>query len=108
MNLLKLKLKRFFKVTGSYIRAFFRLIIWTILVFFSGLQRTLFMRSEVAGVDIKITPLKCDIEDTNEKLSYIDKLCLENPELIETVESNKLQDEDFFDDTDEYNRGDEF
>ena len=86
------------KVIGSYIRAVIRLLIWTILVFFSGLQRTLFTRSEIAGVDLKLVPLKCDLEETDEKLAYIDKLCLENPELI--IENDP---DDF-----PYNEGDKF
>lgn len=99
MDLSWIKSNRFLKVIGSYIRALARLFIWTILVFFSGLQRTLFMRSEVAGVDLKIVPLKCDIEETDERLAYIDKLCMENPELV--IEND-------FDDDFPNNEGDEF
>lgn len=62
---------------------------WTVLVFFLGLQKTLFSRSEVVGIEIKVLPLRCDIKDTDEKLAYIDKLCLENPELI----ADKIEDE---------------
>lgn len=100
MDLSWIKSNRFLKIIGSYIRALTRLFIWTILVFFSGLQRTLFMRSEVAGVDLKIVPLKCDIEETDERLAYIDKLCMENPELV--IE-NDFDDNDFPND-----EGDEF
>lgn len=73
---------RLFKVVGSYIRALARLFIWTLIVFFSGLQRALFTRSEIAGVELKLAPLKCDLEETDDKLAYIDKLCMENPELL--------------------------
>ena len=72
---------RFFKVLGSYIIALLRLVLWTFIFFFTGLQRTLFMRSEITGVDFTIVPLRCDMEDASSKLSYIDKLCLENPDL---------------------------
>lgn len=82
MNNLNLSCIKFFKVLGSYIIALARLVIWTILTFFSGLQRTLFVRSEVVGVELKVAPLRCDMEDTDEKLAYIDKLCMENPELV--------------------------
>ena len=87
MNSLSSSCIRFFRVLGSYLIALLRLILWTILTFFSGLQRTLFMRSEVVGVNLKVTPLRCDMEDTDEKLAYIDKLCMENPELT-TIEDN--------------------
>ena len=76
------------KVVGSYLVALARLVIWTIIFFFTGLQRTLFMRSEVVGIEFKVTPLRCDIEDTDEKLSYIDKLCMENPDLVEGADES--------------------
>lgn len=91
-------LKRFFVVLWSYIVALGRLFIWTLLTFLSGLQRILFTRSEVVRVELRISPLRCDIKDTDEKLAYIDKLCLENPDLI----VNKIENEmDLLDDWDE-------
>ena len=93
-------LKKFFRVLGSYFIALARLLIWTVLTFFSGLQRVLFTRAEIVGVDLKIAPLRCDMEDADEKLAYIDKLCMENPELacISIDEDSDLQD---FDEDDE-------
>lgn len=73
---------RFLKVLWSYFIAVARLVIWTIILFFSGLQRTLFMKSEVVGVDFKVIPLRCYREDLDDKLAYLDKLCIENPDLI--------------------------
>ena len=93
---LKHSYEKFFKVFGSYVIALARLIIWTILTFFSGLQRTLFVRSEVVGVELKVAPLRCDVEDTDEKLAYIDKLCMENPELACTsMEDDFFGDDEF-------------
>ena len=74
-----------------------RLVVWTVIFFFSGLQRTLFTRSEVAGVDMKLLPLRCDMEDVDEKLAYIDKLCIENPDLAEISEKAYLEDEEMND-----------
>ena len=73
---------KFFKAVGSYLIALARLIIWTCIFFFSGLQRTLFMKSEVVGVDFKVMPLRCHREEYDDKLAYLDKLCIENPDLI--------------------------
>lgn len=102
MELLKKKTGKFFKIFGSYVRALSRLLVWTILMFFSGLQKTLFSRMEVAGVDIKLVPLRCDREEVNDKLAYIDKLCIENPDLAEMAESAYLDDElDYFDEDDD-------
>jgi len=82
MECLWSKVVRFFKEIGSYIIAFARLLIWTAIFFFSGLQRTLFMKSEVVGVDFKVLPLRCYREEYDDKLAYLDKLCIENPDLI--------------------------
>lgn len=98
------KMARPFKVFFSYIIALARLIIWTFIFFFTALQRTLFMRSEVCGVDFKVLPLRCDMEDTDDKLAYIDKLCFENPELIEAMEEDMIEDDIPFD---EGNEGEE-
>lgn len=84
-----------------------RLIVWTIILFFSGIQRILFTRSEVCGVDMKISPLRCDMEAADEKLAYIDKLCIENPDLVEISEQayldemNKDLEDDYFDDSED-------
>lgn len=73
---------RAFKVFWSYIVALARLVVWTFILFFTGLQRTLFMRSEVVGVDFRVLPLRCYMEETDDKLAYLDKLCIENPDLM--------------------------
>ena len=86
------------KVLWSYMVAFLRLLNWTIIFFFTGLQRTLFMRSEVVSVEFRVMPLRCDLEDTDDKLAYIDKLCLENPDLAVAVEDEDLS---FLDDIDD-------
>lgn len=90
MDYLWSKLESFLKVLFSYLIALGRLLVWTIIFFFTGLQRTLFMRSEVVCVEFKVTPLRCDMEEADKNLAYIDKLCLENPDLIEAVEDEDL------------------
>ena len=77
------KILDFLYLMLSYFIALSRLVLWTVLFFFSGLQRTLFLRGEVVCVEFKTIPLKCDREDTGEKLAYLDKLCLENPDLVD-------------------------
>ena len=92
---------KFCKVFLSYVVAVARLCIWTCVFFFSGLQRTLFMRSEVAGVDFKIMPLRCDMEEVGDKLAYLDKLCIENPDLVEVMGEEEMPYDDIpFDDED--------
>lgn len=81
MECLKHGFIKFCKVFWSYFVAVARLIVWTFILFFSGLQRTLFMRSEIVSVDFRVLPLRCDMEEADDKLAYLDKLCLENPDL---------------------------
>lgn len=88
---------KFFKNVLNYIRAIFRVILWTIILFFSALQRALFTRTELVGVDMRLAPFKCDVEDVDDKLSYIDKLCIENPDLAEISEEAYLNDIPFDD-----------
>lgn len=76
------KVERFFAVLFSYIRAVLRLLVWQVLMFFSGLQQIFFMRTEVVGVELKGLPLLCDREDLDDKLSMMEKLCIENPDLM--------------------------
>ena len=99
MSTFWLSFGRFIRVIGSYVRAIARLIIWTIILFFSGLQKALFTRAELVGVDMKLTSFKCDMEEAGEKLAYIDKLCIENPDLIEMSE-DYLEDIPFDEDGD--------
>ena len=93
------------KILWSYVVAIARLIMWTIIFFFSGLQRTLFMKGEVAGVDFKVIPLLCDREELDDKLAYLDKLCIENPDLVEGMISEEdvipLEEEHRIDDEDD-------
>ena len=89
----------YLKLIGSYAIAIVRLCFWPILVFLLGLQQTLFNRVEIAGVELKGLPLRCDRDGMLDKLSYVDKLCAENPDLA-SLDPNMLEphDEDFIDD----------
>lgn len=113
MDYLWSSIKDFFKVLFSYIIAVARLFVWTIIFFFTGLQRTLFMRSEIVSVEFRVTPLRCDMEEADDKLAYIDKLCTENPDLAVAVEDEEFDfsnddNNDFdFPDSDEFPPNDE-
>lgn len=96
MNQFVVNLSKLCRSLGSYLVALLRLGFWIILAFFSGLQRILFTRAEVIGMELKLAPLRCDLAETGEKLAYIDKLCLENPELV--ASSMNADDEEFFND----------
>lgn len=108
MEWLWYNIERGFKVLFSCLVALARLIVWTLVFFFTGLQRTLFTRSEIVGVEFRITPWRCDIEDTDDKISFVDKLYCENPDLACLVEEADEDDLSFLDD-DEFppNEGEE-
>ena len=103
MDYLWSSLKSFFKVLFSYLIAVARLFVWTVIFFFTGLQRTLFMRSEIVSVEFKVTPLRCDLEEVDDRLSFVDKLYCENPDLACLVEDEEFD----FPDSDEFPPNDE-
>ncbi len=96
---------KFCKVVWSYVVALARLIVWTCIFFFSGLQRTLFMQSEVVGVDFKVMPLRCYREEYDDKLAYLDKLCIENPDLV-GIEDDQIPFDDIMLEEDDNNSED--
>ena len=92
----------YLKTIGSYVIAILRLFFWPIIVFLLGLQQTLFNRVEIAGVELKGLPLRCDRDGMLDKLSYVDKLCAENPDLA-SLDPDMLEpnDEEDLDDNEE-------
>lgn len=93
-------MKRFLKVFFSYIVALLRLVFLVLVLIISGTHKILFNRVEISEITVQIKPLRCDIEEMGEKLSYIDKMCMENPDLISASED--FPDDDlFFDGGDE-------
>ena len=74
----------------SYAIAIVRLLFWVVILFFSGLQQILFMKSEIANIDLRTIPLWCDRKDIMDNLAYIDKLSIENPELVEAAEDEDI------------------
>lgn len=91
-------LKGVFVTLGSYFIAITRLIFLDVLLLLSGLQQILYTRCEIVNIEMKAVPLRCDITKANENVSYIEKLCCENPDLVEiSEEDSKL----FGDDDDE-------
>ena len=107
MECLWFNIVKFCKVIWSYIVALARLIIWTFIFFFTGLQRTLFMRSEIVEVDFKVVPLRCDMEKFDDNMSYIDKLYSENPDLIEGLMDEDIPFDELMDEDIEFRPDDE-
>lgn len=65
----------------SCLIAIVRLLFWAGLLLLSGLQQILFTRTEICGLELRGLPLRCDRDDVLDKISYMDKLKAENPDL---------------------------
>ena len=85
------KFKDLLSYLGSVFIAIARLFFWEAMLFFSGLQQILFTRTEICGIDLRGLPLRCDRDDICDKISYMDKLKCENPDL-EIVDEDDLND----------------
>lgn len=85
------KVKDCLNYLGSVFIAIARLFFWEAMLFFSGLQQILFTRTEICGIDLRGLPLRCDRDDICDKISYMDKLKCENPDL-EIVDEDDLDD----------------
>ena len=71
---------------GSIIIAILRLMFLTCTMFMSGLQLTLFSGLEVCNVELKGRPWRSRIERNEANLAFLDRLCIENPELLDIPE----------------------
>ncbi len=83
-------------VFASYMIALLRLPFLTVLFIVSSIQQVIFERNEVVNVEMKVIPLRCDRQKVSDNVAYLDKLCYENPDLVEIADEN-----DNMNDTDE-------
>lgn len=90
------EIKYFLAVLGSYFIAISRLLFLDVLLLLSGIQQILYTRCEIINIEMKAVPLRCDITKANENVSYIEKLCCENPDLVEmsSEDDNLFGDDD--------------
>lgn len=77
------RVKDFMDTFISTIIAIIRLCFLGVCFLTSGLQVILFTRTEICNLEMKGQPLRCDMNKMDEKLSYVDKLMLENPDLLD-------------------------
>ena len=84
----------FLSLVGSYIIAIIRLFFWMGVLLVSGLQQILFTRTEICYIELKGLPLRCDRDDIIDKISYVDKLKVENPdlEIVDEEDGNNSDD----------------
>ena len=77
------RIKEFFEEAFSIIVALIRLIFLTFAMLTSGIQIILFTRTEIWNMEMKGMPWRCDREKMADQMSFVDKICLENPDLLD-------------------------
>jgi hypothetical protein len=71
---------------GSIVIAVLRLMFLTCTMFISGLQIVLFSGLEICNVELKGRPWRSRIERNEANMAFLDRLCIENPELLDIPE----------------------
>ena len=70
----------------SIIVAVVRLMFLTCTMFMSGLQIIIFGELEICNAELKGRPWRSRIKRDQENLSFVDQLCINNPELLDIPE----------------------
>lgn len=94
------RINEIFEVLLSITIALFRFFFLVVALIPSGLHVIFFTRTEICNIELKGLPYRCDREKIANTLSFVDKMCLENPELLE-LGDNPPAPEDFPNDEDE-------
>ena len=81
------KINEFFDTLMSTIIALIRFFFLILTFITSGIHIILFTRTEICNVELRGQPFRCDREKIANTLSFVDKMCLENPELLEFADN---------------------
>ena len=76
---------------GSVIVALTRLLFLTCAMFTSGIHIVLFTRTEICNIEMRGMPWRCDRENMADQMSFVDKICLEKPELLDFADEQYRQ-----------------
>lgn len=76
------KLQDMWGTISSALIALLRLCFLTVTFFISGVSLILFTRTEICNIEIRGNAFRCDREKDWAKLAFVDKLSLENPDLL--------------------------
>ena len=80
------KIMEFLEQLSSILIAITRLIFLTCVMFLSGLQVILYNQIEICNLEMKGMPLRYKIRRDGDAIAFIDKLAIENPELLDIPE----------------------
>ena len=89
MNNIIERVKTFFGEIFSIVVALLRLLFLTAAMLTSAVQIILFTRTEIWNIELKGMPLRCDGEKMADQMSFVDKICLENPDLLEFADDQE-------------------
>ena len=97
-------MKRFHEIMSdiwSAVVALIRLLFLTCAMFASGVHIVLFTRTEICNIEMRGMPWRCDREKVADQLSFVDKICLENPDLLDYADEQMRQNGELPPDDDE-------
>ena len=73
---------------ASIIVALVRLIFLVFAMITSGMHIVLFTRTEICNIEMRGMPWRCDREKMADQLSFVDSLCISNPELLDYADEH--------------------
>ena len=79
----------FFGSFLSIIIAWCRLCFLTLAMFVSGTQLILFSRTEICNVELRGQPWLYDRDKLADRLSFVDKVMLQNPDLLDYADEHQ-------------------
>ena len=82
------KLQDMWGTISSALIALLRLCFLTVTFFISGVSLILFTRTEICNIEIRGNAFRCDREKDLAKLAFVDKLLVENPDLLAMTDEN--------------------
>ena len=77
------RLSEFLGEIYSVIIALVRIIFLTAAMVTSAVHVALFARTEICNIELKGMPWRCDRLKEMQNLAFIDKICIENPDLLD-------------------------
>lgn len=85
------KLHEIWGTVSSALIALLRLCFLTLNFFVSGVNLILFTRTEICNIEIRGNAFRCDREKNLANLAFVDKLLIENPDLLAISENSEGQ-----------------
>lgn len=82
------RLSEFLGEIYSVVIALLRIIFLTAAMVTSAVHVTLFTRTEIYNLELRGMPWRCDRLKDMQNLAFIDKICIENPDLLDYADEH--------------------